>query len=157
MAQSFRQRIKRNIDPQLLFCSRPEFVMATGVTSRCNAARRRRHEFRADWIGDGFTQNPIYLGLGGGIERPANHSVNWLQLIRMTRPPQCCCDSLVEHPANRQVNSALAEALRKAIELGHGGEVLCEPMFLELRVSAPQIVAAKNRIRLHASRQEAPA
>jgi len=85
------------------------------ITS-CITACRRGHELRADRIGDGLAQDPVDLGLGGGIERPANHLVDRLQLIGMTRPPQCRGDALVEHPPHRQMNSAFAEALRKAIE-----------------------------------------
>src|SRR3981189_3228061 len=109
-------------------------------------------------MGGGFAQDPIDLGLGRGIERPANHLVDWLQLTGMTRPPQRCGDALGEHPTDREVNKTLAEALlSEAVKLLHGGYILCEPRLEELRVGAPQIVAIENRVRPHSSGQEASA
>src|ERR1700688_158138 len=84
--------------------------------SRCDASFRRCHEFRADRIGDGLAQDLVDLGLGSCIERPASHLVDRLQLIGTTRAPQCRGDALVEHPADRQMNNALAETLREAID-----------------------------------------
>jgi hypothetical protein len=50
-----------------------------------DAARRRCHEFRPDWIGDRFGQDPVDLSLDGRIEPPARHLVDRLQLVGMTR------------------------------------------------------------------------
>jgi hypothetical protein len=50
-----------------------------------DAARRRCHEFRPDWIGDCFAQDPVDLSLDGRIEPPARHLVDRLQLVGMTR------------------------------------------------------------------------
>src|SRR3954464_2809921 len=75
------------------------------------AARRRRHEFRADGITNRFAQISIDLGLGCGIELPIRHLIDRLQLIGPTRAPQPRSDALVEHPADRQMNDPLAETL----------------------------------------------
>src|ERR1035437_846433 len=72
----------------------------------------------------------------------------------MTGSPQCRGDALVEHPADRQVNNALAETLFDPIELAHGGQILCEPGLAEFRVGAPQIVTIEYRIRPHSSGQQ---
>jgi hypothetical protein len=102
-------------------------------------------------------QDQVDLRLGRSIERPASHLVDRPQLMGMTRPPQCRRDALVEHPPHRQMNNALAEALREAIEPVHGGQILYEPGPDELWVVTPQIVAIENRIRPHPAGQEASA
>src|ERR1700730_794316 len=70
-------------------------------------ARGRGHELRADRIGDRFAQDPIDLGLGRGIKPPARHRVDRLQLIGMTRAPQRRGDTLIEHPADSELNDVL--------------------------------------------------
>src|ERR1700678_3322523 len=76
----------------------------------------------------------------------------------MTRAPQCRGDALIEHPADCQVNNALAETLLgDPIELLNGGHILSEPWPDELWVSASQIVAAEDRACLHSSGQQAAA
>src|SRR5713226_7213435 len=118
--------------------------------SCCDAARRRRHEFRADRIGYRFAQDPIDLGLGGRIERPAADLVDRLQLTGMARAPQRRGDPLVQHPTDRQVDAPLAEALlREAIEPIHGGKILREAWLLEFWVRAAQVVAVEFGIRPH--------
>ncbi len=88
-----------------------------------DAARRRCHEFRPDWIGDRFAQDPVDLSLDGRIKPPAPHLVDRLQLVGMTRAPQRRGYTLIEHPADRQVNDAFAEALpSEPIEPFHGGQ-----------------------------------
>src|SRR3984893_592914 len=52
-----------------------------------NAARRGCHEFRPDWIGDRFAQDPVDLSLDGRIKPPARHLVDRLQLVGMTPAP----------------------------------------------------------------------
>src|SRR5712671_3788948 len=49
---------------------------------RFDAAIRRSHKFRPDRIGDRLAQDPIDLGLRGGIEPLARHLVNRLQSDR---------------------------------------------------------------------------
>jgi len=52
----------------------------------------------------------------------------------MTRAPQRRRDALIEHPADRQLNDALAEAFPgKLAEPLHGGEILRETRREELR------------------------
>ena len=64
-------------------------LLRSGVSiSRCDATRRRRHEFRADRIAYSFTQDSIDLGLCRGINSPARYFINRRQLIGMTRAPQ---------------------------------------------------------------------
>src|ERR1700674_3612061 len=76
----------------------------------------------------------------------------------MARAPEGCGDALVEHPADRQMNDALAETLlRQPVELLHGSHILSEPGLDELRVTAPEVVASKNRAGLDASGQQASA
>jgi len=76
----------------------------------------------------------------------------WPQLIRTPRAPQRRGNTLIEHPANRQVNNALAETLPgEPIQPLHGGHILCEPRLAEFRIAAPKIVAIEDRVRRHAS------
>src|ERR1700681_2434258 len=124
----------------------------------CDAARRRGHEFRADRIGDRLPQDPVDLRLGGRIEPPARHFVDRLKLTRVTGAPQRGGDTLVEHPTDRELNHALAEALlSEPIESLHGGKILSKTGREELRVGAAKIVAAENGIRPHASGKKASA
>ena len=44
--------------------------------SRCDASRRRRHEFRSDRVAYGFAQDSTDLGLGRGIEPPARNLID---------------------------------------------------------------------------------
>src|ERR1700722_10765185 len=128
------------------------------VASRRDAARRRRHEFGTNRIGYGFAQDPIDLGLGRGVERPAGDIVDGPQLIRTPRAPQRRGNALIEHPTNRQVNNALVETLPcKLIKLLHGGHILYEPRLHKFWVSTPQVVAIEDRTRLHSSGQQAAA
>src|ERR1700757_1722692 len=123
-----------------------------------DAARSRRHEFRADWIGNRFAQNPMDLISGGGIQPPAGNLADWLQLRWMTGPPQCHRDSLVEHPADRQMNDAFAETSQgELIEALHRVEILREPRLEKFGVAETQIVAVERRKRLHPPGQQAAA
>src|SRR6516225_11776450 len=95
--------------------------------SRRDAARWRRHEFGADRIADRCGEDVIDLRLGGHIEVPAAHLVNRIQLAGVTRAPQRRGDALTEHPANRQMDHSLVEALLgELIEPRHGSEILAE-------------------------------
>jgi hypothetical protein len=62
------------------------FIGTICAASGRDATRRRRHEFRADRVGNDFAQDPIDLGPGRVIERPASYVVDRLQLTGMTRP-----------------------------------------------------------------------
>jgi len=98
------------------------------IALRCDAAHWRCHEFWANRVADQFLEDPIDLRFGGSIERPAGHTVHGLQLIGMARAPQCRGDSLIEHPANRQMNDTFIKAFPcKLIESLHGGKILREP------------------------------
>src|SRR3984957_21044903 len=121
-------------------------------TIASRSTRRRCHKFRADRIGDRFAQNPIDLSSGRGIEPPASHLVDRLQLTGMTRPPKRGGDTLIEHPADCQFNDVLAEMfLSELVEPSHRRKILPEPRLLEFRVSAPQVVAGEGRIETHSS------
>src|SRR5260370_39233510 len=50
------------------------------LASRCDAAHRRSHEFKADRIRDGCAQDVLDLCFCDGIERPADHLVDMLQM-----------------------------------------------------------------------------
>src|SRR5947209_15304451 len=103
--------------------------------SRRDAARRRRHEFGADRIADRCGQDAIDLRLGGRIEVPAAHLVNRIQLTGVACAPQRRGDALIEHPANRQMDHSLVEALLgELIEPRHGSEILSEAWLLKFRI-----------------------
>lgn len=55
--------------------------------SRSGAARRRRHEFGADRVGNGLAEDPIDVRLAGRIELPAAHLVDREQLGGVARAP----------------------------------------------------------------------
>jgi len=92
--------------------------------SRRDAPRRRRHEFGADRIADRCGEDAVDLRLGGRIEVPAAHLINRIQLAGMACAPQRRGDALIEHPANRQMDHSLVEALPgELIELSHASEI----------------------------------
>src|SRR6202043_1794324 len=86
-------------------------VRPTAAASGRDGAGRRRHEFRADRIGNVLVQDSFDLGFGGTIEPPARNLVDRLQLVGTPRAPQRGGDALIEHPAHRQRDDAFAEAL----------------------------------------------
>src|SRR5262245_14414978 len=123
-----------------------------------SGSRGRGHEFRSDRVRDRLFENPIDLRLVGLIERPAADVSGRLQLAGMARAPQSRGDTLVEHPADCQVNDALAEALLgKPVQPLHGGKILPKPRLLEFRIAATKIVAAESRIRPHPTGEETSA
>src|SRR5947209_13012113 len=76
---------------------------------RRGAARRRRHEFGADGIADRCLEHAIDLRLGRCVELPAAYLADRLRLAACA--PQRGGDALIEHPADRQMDHVLAEAL----------------------------------------------
>src|SRR5262247_4828558 len=103
--------------------------------SRRDAARRRRHEFGADRIADRCGEDAIDLRLGGRIEVPAAHLVNRIQLAGVACAPQRRGDALIEHPANRQMDHPLVEALPgELVEPRHGSEIFPEAWLLKFRI-----------------------
>src|ERR1700682_132894 len=118
----------------------PSFIRQSpnGLSNRCSrSACRRGHKFRADRIGDRFTQDPIDLGLGRGIKPPARYLVDRLQLIGMPRAPQRRGDTLIEHPADGELNDVLAETfLGESVEPLHRRQILREPGLTELWIGA---------------------
>src|SRR5229473_2270747 len=138
--------------------AQPSWSHRNLLASRCDAARRRSHEFGADRIGDGCAQDALDLRLGGRIERPPAHLVDRLQLVGAARAPQRGADPLIQHPADRQVDDPLAEpSLRKAIEPFHGGQILRKARRLEFWIRAPQIVALEFAILPHPAGEETAA
>src|SRR5215472_13233767 len=100
----------------------------------------------------------IDLRLGGRIEVPAAHLINRIQLTGMACAPQRRGDALIEHPANRQMDHSLVEALLgELIEPRHGSEILAEPRPLKFRIAAAKVVALEFAVRPHPSGQEAAA
>src|SRR5262245_48440637 len=137
---------------------RPMAKKAPTGSKRRDAPRRRRHEFRTDRVGDRLGEDAIDLGLVGRVEGPAAHRVHRLQLAGMASSPEARRDSLVEHPAQREMDHPLAEALLcEPVEPLHRREVLREPRLPELGISATQVVATELRARPHAPGQEAAA
>ena len=61
-----------------LSTSEPARLLHPELRDRRDAARRRCHEFRPDWIGDRFAQDPIDFRLCGRIEPPARRLVDRL-------------------------------------------------------------------------------
>src|ERR1700722_3659543 len=116
---------------------------------------RRRHELGTDGIADRRVHDELDERSMHGIERPTVNPEGRLDLIRVTATPERDADALVEHPTHRQMNHAPAEAaLREIVELPNGVEILRETRRLKFWVDAPQIVAVKSGVRLHASAQQ---
>src|SRR5207248_9398863 len=89
---------------------------------------------------------------------PAAHLVNWNELVRVARTPECGGNAGIERPADRQVDDPLAKALlRQAIQPFHGSKVLREARLLEFRIGAAQVVAVERAVRPHASGEETAA
>src|ERR1700730_14649322 len=135
----------------LTYCEPPR-------SGRRVAARWRRHEFRANRLADRCVQDAVDLRLGGRIEPPPAHLVDRLQLAGVASPPQGRRDALVEHPADRQIDDALAEALlREPIEPLHGSEILREARLLEFWIGAAQVVAREFAVCPHPAGEETAA
>ena len=72
--------------------------------------------------------------------------------------PQRRGDALIEHPANRQMDHSLVEALLgELIEPRHGSEILPEAWLLKFRIGAAKVVALEFAVQPHPSGQEAAA
>src|SRR5258705_2892145 len=73
----------------------------------------------------------------------------------MARAPQRDRDALVQHPAHREMDDALAVAdLRALIQPLYRVKILREARLLEFRVVPAQIVTAERRVRLHAAGEQ---
>src|SRR5262249_7924664 len=69
--------------------------------------------------------------------------------------PQRGGDALIEHPADRQMDDVLAEALlRELIEPCHGGEILRKPRPLKFWIGTTKIITLEFAVRPHAPGQE---
>src|SRR5215510_10937255 len=89
---------------------------------------------------------------------PAAHLINRIQLAGAACAPQRRGDALIEHPANRQMDHSLVEALLgELIEPRHGSEILPEAWPLKFRIGAAKVVALELAVQPHPSRQEAAA
>src|SRR5262249_57756979 len=109
-------------------------------------------ESGADRTADGRGGDAIDLRLGRRIEAPAAHLVNRLQLAGVARAPQRGGDALIEHPANRQMDHSLVEALPgELIEPLNSSEIVPEAWLLKFRIGAAKIVAAEFAVRPHPS------
>src|SRR5438128_10514370 len=101
--------------------------------------RRRRHELGPHRVGDALAQYAVDLGLDVGLERPAAHVGDRRKLAGVARAPQRDRDPVVQHPAPREMDDALAVAvLREQIQPLYGGEILREARLLEFRVALAQ-------------------
>src|SRR6058998_1809702 len=93
-------------------CRRRRSVLPLAVRARRMAMPSRgRHEFRTDRVGDQIAKDPIDLGPRRVVQGPAADSIDRPELLRTPRAPESYRDALIEHPANCQVNDALAVAL----------------------------------------------
>ena len=76
----------------------------------------------------------------------------------MARAPKRRGDALIEHPAHREVDDALAIALlRQLIETLHCGEILRKARRLEFGIVAPEVIALELGFGAHAAGQQAAA
>src|SRR5439155_10747385 len=118
-------------------------------------SRRRRHELGPYRVGDPLAQHAVYLGLDVSLERPAVYFGDRCKLVGMARAPQRSCDALVQHPAHREMDDALAVAvLREQIQPLYGAQILVEAWRLEFRVVPAQVIAAELRVGPHPAREQ---
>src|SRR4029079_14351862 len=118
-------------------------------------ACRRSHELRADGTGNRVSQDAVDLRLVGSIERPTGYFGCRPQLVGITGAPQRRGDTLVECPANGQVDDSFSKTvLGQLIQAVHGGEILSKAGLLKLRVGPSQVVASEDRVGSHSSRQQ---
>src|SRR6266849_1097951 len=98
--------------------------------------RRRGHEFRPDWIADAFAKNNIDCGAVAFRQGPPANLVDGRKLLRMTGAPERDANTgLVEEPADRQMNHALAKVFAgERIQLACCIEVFGEMRRLKLWV-----------------------
>lgn len=73
----------------------------------------------------------------------------------MTRAPQGGRDALVEHPADRQVNDTLAEALRKPIEPAATADIVQTEGFLQISDRFASRSSPSNAVSAAYARQQA--
>src|SRR2546426_12012724 len=104
-------------------------------------SRRRRHELRPYRVGDSLAQHAVDLGLDVSLERPAGYFGDRCKLVGMARAPQRGRDALVQHPAHREMDDALAVAvLREQIQPLYGPKILVEAWRLEFRFGPARAV-----------------
>src|SRR5260370_33875491 len=73
-------------------------------------AGRRRHELRADRIANTLAENAIDRREITFCRRQAAYLIDWRELLRTTRAPECDADArLLEQPESAQLNHALAK------------------------------------------------
>jgi hypothetical protein len=94
------------------------FAAMVSAVQGPRSCARGSHELRTDRLADRRAQDAIDFCLGRRIERPPADLVDRLQLAGMASSPKPRGDALVKHPADRQMDDPLAEALlREPIEL----------------------------------------
>src|SRR5262245_46455659 len=72
----------------------------------------RRHELRADWVMHRFANDVIDFVQRVGVEMPAHHIVEWLELARMPGAPECHrYAGLIEYPADGECEHGFVVAL----------------------------------------------
>src|ERR1700751_3033985 len=125
------------------------------VTCDCSCRNpvRRCHEFRTDRILYRVGQDAIDLRHAYAVNVPAEHVRYWSELLGPPCAPERDIHFVaIEHPANREMNHALAESLlREAVELLDGRKVLLKSRILEFRSPLAQIVAGKAACGGHAA------
>jgi hypothetical protein len=115
-----------------------------------NAALRgetcwRRHEFRSDRIADAIGEDAVDLHQRIAVQLPAHDLGDRIKLIGMSGAPGRDTQRLlIEHPAHRQMEDALAVLFtRERIELLDRMKILLQARGLELGIGTSQIVAVE--------------
>src|SRR6266516_4372320 len=122
---------------------------------RVERTRRRSHELRADRIGDRVPQDGLDPRFDIWAQMPPDNVVDGSNLVGAPSAPKRNGDALIENPADRESEYALAVARScQPIERFDRCEVLLESRRLELRVNPTQVVAGERRFRSHAPGQQ---
>src|SRR5258705_4244876 len=115
-------------------------------------ADRGSHEFRPDWIANIFAKDDVDRGEVIFAQRPASHFPDGGELFRTTSAPECNTNTgLIEEPANRQMNHALAKMLASVcIQFGRCVQILGEVRLLKFGISSlAHVVFGKVAICVH--------
>ena len=121
--------------------------------------RGRSHELGSDRLGDGGLDNADNLLAFLPAEVPSHHFANRIELIRTASAPQRRADSgTIQNPAEREVDDSFGVVLAsESIQALDCLQVLTVAGLLEFGIVAPQIVAFKNGLGVHAPAQQAAA
>src|ERR1700741_316842 len=113
------------------------FLFRADRHSSSRFADRGSHKLRPDRIVNTLAKNGVDSGEITFCQRPAAHLVNGCKLFRTPRAPERDANAwLIEEPANRQMNHALAKVFASiGIESARRGQVLGKMRLLKLGVA----------------------